>query len=39
VPDQAILEWDAVGVSTADFLKKEEDPALKETGWEQAVNI
>jgi ectoine hydroxylase-related dioxygenase (phytanoyl-CoA dioxygenase family) len=39
VPDQAILGWDTVGVSTADFLKKEEDPALKETGWEQAVNI
>lgn len=34
VPDKAILEWEAAGVSTNDFLKKEEDPALKETGWE-----
>jgi hypothetical protein len=34
VPDEAILEWDAAGVSTNDFLKKDEDPALKKTGWE-----
>lgn len=34
VPDNAILEWEAVGVSTNDFLKKEDDPALKESGWE-----
>lgn len=37
VPDNAILEWEAVGVSTNDFLKKEEDPALKPTGWETEV--
>jgi len=34
VPDNAILEWDAESLSNADFLKKENDPALKETGWE-----
>jgi ectoine hydroxylase-related dioxygenase (phytanoyl-CoA dioxygenase family) len=35
VPDEAILEWDAESLSNADFLKKENDPALKETGWEK----
>ncbi|MBE7177516.1 MAG: phytanoyl-CoA dioxygenase family protein [Mucilaginibacter polytrichastri] len=34
VPDEAILEWESVSLSQADFLKKENDPALKETGWE-----
>jgi ectoine hydroxylase-related dioxygenase (phytanoyl-CoA dioxygenase family) len=34
VPDEAILNWDADSLSNADFLKKENDPALKETGWE-----
>src|ERR1700760_4204429 len=34
VPDEAILEWDAGSLSNNDFLKKENDPALKETGWE-----
>ena len=34
VPDNAILDWDAGSLSKADFLKKENDPALKETGWE-----
>ena len=38
VPDEAILEWNADSFSGADFLKKENDPALKETGWEQQVN-
>ena len=38
VPDEAIVEWDAESLSKADFLKKENDPALKETGWEQEVN-
>jgi len=38
VPDEAILEWEAESLSNADFLKKENDPALKETGWEQEVN-
>ncbi len=35
VPDEAILTWEAQSLSRADFLKKENDPALKETGWEQ----
>ena len=35
VPDEAILHWKAASLSEADFLKKEDDPALKETGWEQ----
>ncbi|MEX2565993.1 MAG: phytanoyl-CoA dioxygenase family protein [Cyclobacteriaceae bacterium] len=38
VPDQAILEWEAASLSQADFLKKENDPALKETGWEEKSN-
>jgi len=37
VPDEAILEWEARSLSEADFLKKENDPALKETGWEKEV--
>lgn len=39
VPDEAILEWDAASLSDADFLKKENDPALKETGWESNVKV
>jgi len=39
VPDEAILEWEAESLSGADFLKKEDDPALKETGWEQSVTV
>lgn len=35
VPDEALLQWDAASLSEADFLKKENDPALKETGWEK----
>ncbi len=35
VPDCAILEWEPESLSNADFLKKENDPALKETGWEK----
>ena len=38
VPDEAILNWEAASLSDADFLKKENDPALKETGWEKEVN-
>ncbi|HEY4195473.1 MAG TPA: phytanoyl-CoA dioxygenase family protein [Mucilaginibacter sp.] len=38
VPDEAILEWKANSLSDNDFLKKENDPALKETGWEQEFN-
>lgn len=37
VPDEAILNWEAASLSEADFLKKENDPALKETGWEKEV--
>jgi ectoine hydroxylase-related dioxygenase (phytanoyl-CoA dioxygenase family) len=35
VPDEAILDWDAGSLSNNDFLKKENDPALKDTGWEK----
>ncbi|HEY4154157.1 MAG TPA: phytanoyl-CoA dioxygenase family protein, partial [Puia sp.] len=35
VPDEALLEWEPESLSHADFLKKENDPALKETGWEK----
>ena len=38
VPDEAILKWEAESLSQADFLKKENDPALKETGWEKEVS-
>jgi ectoine hydroxylase-related dioxygenase (phytanoyl-CoA dioxygenase family) len=38
VPDEAILHWIPESLSNADFLKKENDPALKETGWEKEVN-
>lgn len=37
VPNEAILNWDAESLSKADFLKKENDPALKNTGWEGEV--
>jgi len=37
VPDRALLEWDAASFENADFLKKENDPALKTTGWENEV--
>ena len=39
VPDEAILSWRGSSISTNDFLKKEDDPALKETGWENEVEI
>ena len=39
VPDEAILRWEADSLSKADFLKKENDPALKETGWESKATI
>jgi ectoine hydroxylase-related dioxygenase (phytanoyl-CoA dioxygenase family) len=38
VPDEAIMEWEPESLSHADFLRKENDPALKETGWEKEVN-
>jgi len=37
VPDDAILNREAASFADADFLKKENDPALKETGWEKSV--
>lgn len=39
VPDDAILSREAESLSNADFLKKENDPALKSTGWEQEVKV
>jgi ectoine hydroxylase-related dioxygenase (phytanoyl-CoA dioxygenase family) len=39
VPDEAILAWQAESLSQADFLKKENDPALKDTGWEKEVKL
>ncbi len=39
VPDEAILHWETQPLSDADFLKKENDPALKETGWEKGIKI
>lgn len=39
VPDEAILKWKADSLAEADFLKKENDPALKETGWEKEVKV
>jgi ectoine hydroxylase-related dioxygenase (phytanoyl-CoA dioxygenase family) len=39
VPDEAVLHWEAESLSNADFLKKENDPALKETGWEKQVEV
>jgi ectoine hydroxylase-related dioxygenase (phytanoyl-CoA dioxygenase family) len=38
VPDEAIISWEAGSFSNADFLKKENDPALKDSGWEKSVN-
>jgi hypothetical protein len=34
VSDTAILEWEADTVSPRNFLAKGDDPALKNTGWE-----
>ncbi len=34
VPNDAILNWETESLANADFLKKENDPALKDTGWE-----
>src|SRR5215471_15610945 len=39
VPDDALLSRKATSFADADFLKKENDPALKETGWEKSVNV
>jgi ectoine hydroxylase-related dioxygenase (phytanoyl-CoA dioxygenase family) len=38
VNDEALMKSDSTGASNqGDFLKKEKDPALKETGWEKEV--
>lgn len=38
VPDSVLMEATVTGASdTGDFLQKEKDPALKETGWEKEV--
>ena len=38
LPDDALMNVNAGSANTAgDFLKKEKDPALKETGWEKEV--
>ena len=39
VPDDAILKWEAESLSKADFLKKEDDPALKNSNWEAEVKV
>lgn len=39
VPNEAIAHWKADSLANADFLKKENDPALKETGWEEEVKV
>jgi ectoine hydroxylase-related dioxygenase (phytanoyl-CoA dioxygenase family) len=39
VDDSELMNADKLGAtSEGDFLKKENDPALKETGWEEQVN-
>ena len=38
VPDSRLMEAEVGGAATkGDFLQKEKDPALKETGWEKGV--
>jgi ectoine hydroxylase-related dioxygenase (phytanoyl-CoA dioxygenase family) len=38
VSDDALMKSETIGASeSGDFLKKEKDPALKETGWEKEV--
>jgi len=37
VPDEAILTWQREASVHSDFLKKENDPALKDSGWEQEI--
>lgn len=40
LPDDVIMRSDAGSASQqGDFLKKEKDPALKETGWEKEVTV
>lgn len=39
VPDNALLDWNPESSASADFLVKEKDQALKDTGWEKGVKI
>lgn len=39
VPNEAIMEWKADSLSKADFLTKDKDPALKDTGWESEIKV
>lgn len=39
VPDVAILEWEPGKNIVSDFLVKDNDPALKKTGWEEEVKV
>jgi hypothetical protein len=39
VPDEVILQWEATSLSDNDFLKDENDPALKETGRGKEVKF
>ena len=40
VPDNALMDESVTGASDrGDFLLKEKDPALKETGWEKDVDV
>jgi ectoine hydroxylase-related dioxygenase (phytanoyl-CoA dioxygenase family) len=35
VPNEAVMDWTSSSLGGADFLKKENDPALKPTQWEK----
>ena len=39
VPDEAILSWETGDNNDSDFLIKDNDPALKKTGWEDGVKV
>lgn len=39
VPDNAVLEWVADTFSNTEFLKKENEPALKKSGWEKGIKV
>lgn len=38
VPDESILQQDVTASAERDFLRKEEDKALKDTGWESGTS-
>ncbi|MHA4812308.1 phytanoyl-CoA dioxygenase family protein [Flavitalea flava] len=39
VPDEALLNWKTDNLADNDFLRKENEAALKDTGWEQEVKV